>query len=145
MRRMRTQVVIVGAGPSGLLLSHLLSRQGIDSIVVERRRREYAEQRVRAGLLEHGTVEVLRETGLAGRLDREGLVHEGFELYFDGSRHRVAFTELTGWKTWMYGQQEVVKDLIKARVAAGGQIYFGIEDAQPLGVDTDSPRVSCTL
>src|SRR5262245_27658877 len=145
MRRMRTQVVIVGAGPSGLLLSHLLSRQGIDSIVVERRSCEYAEQRVRAGLLEHGTVEVLRETGLAGRLDREGLVHEGFELYFDGSRHRVAFAELTGWTTCMYGQQEVVKDLIRAREAAGGQVYFGIDDVEPRDLETETPCIRCPL
>src|SRR5262245_2125966 len=139
MRTLRTQVGIVGAGPSGLLLSHLLSLRGIDSVVVERRSREYVEQRVRAGLLEQGTVNLLREAGLADRLDREGLAHEGFELYFDATRHRVAFTELTGWKTWMYGQQEVVKDLIKARVAAGGRVYFGVDDARALAGATGSP------
>ena len=133
MRRLRTRVVIVGAGPSGLLLSHLLSLRGIESIVVERRTREYVEQRVRAGLLEQGTVELLREAGVADRLDREGLVHEGFGLRFDGGQHRLPFTELTGWTTCMYGQQEVVKDLIKAREAAGGQMYFGVDDVTLFG------------
>jgi p-hydroxybenzoate 3-monooxygenase len=145
MRAVRTQVAIVGAGPSGLLLSHLLARRGVNSIVIERRTREYVEQRVRAGLLEQGTVELLREAGLADRLDREGLVHEGFELRFDGARHRLPFTELTGWTTCMYGQQEVVKDLIRAREAAGGRIHFGVEDARPLDVETDAPRVRCTV
>jgi p-hydroxybenzoate 3-monooxygenase len=145
MRRLRTQVVIVGAGPSGLLLSHLLALRGVDSIVVERRNRAYVEQRVRAGLLEQGTVDLLREAGLTDRLDREGLVHEGFELRFDGGQHRLDFAELTGWTTCMYGQQEVVKDLIKAREAAGGQLHFGIDDAALLDVETDAPRVRCTL
>lgn len=145
MHRWRTQVVIVGAGPSGLLLSHLLARQGIESIVVERRSREYVEQRVRAGLLEQGTVDQLREAGLAGRLDREGLVHEGFQLNFDGTAHRLPFTELTGWTTVMYGQQEVVKDLIRAREAAGGRLYFSIEDVAPMDVETDAPRICCTV
>jgi p-hydroxybenzoate 3-monooxygenase len=145
MRRWQTQVVIVGAGPSGLLLSHLLARQGLHSIVIERRSREYVEQRVRAGLLEQGTVEVLREAGVAGRLDREGLVHEGFELRFDGGQHRLPFAELTGWTTCMYGQQEVVKDLIRAREATGGQLHFEVEDAVPLDVETDAPRVRCTV
>jgi p-hydroxybenzoate 3-monooxygenase len=145
MRRLRTRVVIVGAGPSGLLLSHLLSRQGIESIVIERRSREYVEQRVRAGLLEHGTVELLRDAGLAERLDREGLVHEGFELRFDSSRHRLPFTELTGWTTCMYGQQEVVKDLIRAREAAGGSMYFGVDDVALFDVDGAAPYLACTL
>src|SRR4030095_4687225 len=145
MRRLRTQVVIVGAGPSGLLLSHLLSRRGVDSVVLERRPREYVEQRVRAGLLEQGTVDLLRAAGLADRLDREGLVHEGFELRFDGSQHRLPFTELTGWTTCMYGQQEVVKDLLRAREGAGGRGYFGVDDVLPGDVETDAPHVSCTV
>jgi p-hydroxybenzoate 3-monooxygenase len=145
MRRLRTQVVIVGAGPSGLLLSHLLALRSVDSIVLERRSREYVEQRVRAGLLEQGTVDLLRAAGLAERLDREGLVHEGFELRFDGDSHRVGFTELTGWTTCMYGQQEVVKDLIRARERSGGQLYFGVDDVTPHDVETDAPRVRCTL
>src|SRR5262245_21574057 len=126
MPRWRTQVVIVGAGPSGLLRSHLLARHGIDSIVLERRSREYVEQRVRAGLLEQGTVDLLREAGLAARLDREGLVHEGFHLHFGGTSHRLPFTELTGWTTVMYGQQEVVRDLIRARDAAGAPPNCGL-------------------
>ena len=145
MRTLRTRVVIVGAGPSRLLLSHLLSLKGVDSIVVERRSREYVEQRVRAGLLEQGTVDLLREAGLADRLDREGLVHEGFELRFDGGPHRLPFAELTGWTTCMYGQQEVVKDLIRAREAAGGQLHFGVDDVALLDVETAAPRVRCTL
>ena len=145
MRRLNTQVVIIGAGPSGLLLSHLLSRRGVESVVLERRTREYVEQRVRAGLLEQGTVDLLRGAGLADRLDREGLVHEGFLLRFEGREYRLCFTELTGWTTCMYGQQEVVKDLIKARETAGGQLYFGVEDAAPLDIETDAPRVRCTM
>ncbi|PWU25247.1 MAG: 4-hydroxybenzoate 3-monooxygenase [Candidatus Rokuibacteriota bacterium] len=142
---MQTQVVIVGAGPSGLLLSHLLARQGVDSIVLERRTRDYVEQRVRAGLLEQGTVDLLRQAGVAERLDREGLVHEGFELRFDGNQHRVPFAELTGWTTCMYGQQEVVKDLIQAREAAGGRVYFGVDDVALRDVETDTPSVRCTV
>src|SRR5262249_4564976 len=145
MQTVRTQVVIVGAGPSGLLLSHLLHLRGIESIVVERRTREYVEQRVRAGLLEQGTVDLLREAGVADRLDREGLVHEGFELRFDGSQHRIHFTELTGWATCMDGQEEVVKDLIRVRETAGGRVYFGVDDVQPRDVATDAPSVSCTI
>jgi len=145
MRRLRTQVAIVGAGPSGLLLSHLLALRGIDSIVLEQRSRDYVEQRVRAGLLEQGTVDLLREAGLADRLDREGLVHEGFELRFDGSQHRLPFTELTGWTTCMYGQQEMVKDLIRAREAAGGQVHFSVDDVAPRDVATTCPRVRCTI
>jgi p-hydroxybenzoate 3-monooxygenase len=128
MRTISTQVVIVGAGPAGLLLSHLLHQQGIDSVVLEVRSREYVEQRVRAGLLEHGTVDVLRQAGLAGRLDRQGLVHGGLLLRFDGGQHRIPFGDLTGWTTTMYGQQEVVKDLIAARLADAGQVHFGVAD-----------------
>ena len=143
--RLRTQVVIVGAGPSGLLLSHLLSRRGPRT-----RSSRAAESGVRRAAgprrpaREQGTVDLLRAAGLADRLDREGLVHEGFELRFDGHQHRLPFTELTGWTTCMYGQQEVVKDLIKAREAAGGQLYFGVDDVAPSDVETDAPRVSCT-
>ena len=121
----RTQVAIVGAGPAGLLLSHLLLRDGIESVVIESRSREYAEHRVRAGVLEQGSVDVLVECGLGDRMRREGLVHRGIELRFGGRGHRLDLAELTGGRSiTVYGQQEVVKDLIAARIAAGGEIHF---------------------
>ncbi|MBF9133078.1 4-hydroxybenzoate 3-monooxygenase [Plantactinospora sp. S1510] len=138
---MRTQVGIVGAGPAGLLLSHLLHRSGIDSVVLERRSREYVEHRVRAGVLEQGSVDLLRRTGLGDRLDREGLRHEGIELRFGGTAHRVAMTELTGRAITVYGQQEVVKDLIAARTAAGGELRFEVEDVRLAGLDRASPVI----
>jgi p-hydroxybenzoate 3-monooxygenase len=122
---MRTQVGIVGAGPAGLLLGHLLHRSGIDAVVLETRSREYVEKRVRAGVLEQPTVELLREAGVAHRLDREGLVHHGISLRFDGVDHRIAFDDLVGRSITVYGQQEVVKDLIAARVAP---IEFEVSD-----------------
>lgn len=144
MRRIRTQVVIVGAGPGGLLLSHLLHMQGIDSVVLELRSRDYVEQRVRAGLLEQGTVDLLRQVGLGGRLDQQGLLHDGFVLRFDGGQYRVPFGDLTGWATCMYSQQKVVADLIDARLAAGGQVYFGVPDVTVLDL-TSEVLVTCTL
>jgi p-hydroxybenzoate 3-monooxygenase len=129
---MRTQVAIVGAGPAGLVLSHLLARQGIESVVLESRSRAYVERRVRAGVLEQGSVDLLNETGVGERMMREGLVHHGIRLLFDGQSHRIPLTELTGGRAIMvYGQQEVVKDLIRARLAAGGQVVF---EAEVLGV-----------
>jgi p-hydroxybenzoate 3-monooxygenase len=135
---MRTRVGIVGAGPAGLLLSHLLAREGIESVVLEVRSRDYVEKRVRAGVLEQGTVDLLCATGVGERLRREGLVHRGIRLRFDGEDHRIALSDLTGGRAiTVYGQQEVVKDLIRARLEAGGQILF---EAEALGVgDLDSP------
>ena len=138
---MRTQVGIVGAGPAGLLLSHLLALEGVESVVLELRSREYVEQRVRAGVLEQGTVELLEAAGVAGRLRREGMVHHGIELRSGGRRQRVPLTDLTGRSITIYGQQEVVKDLIRARLEAGGQIVFEVDDVRPEGVDTDRPLV----
>ncbi len=107
---MKTQVAIVGAGPAGLLLSHLLRLQGIDSIVVETRSREYCENRIRAGVLEQGTVDTLVEAGLGARMQSEGLVHHGIELLFEGKRHRIDMTALTGGRSiTVYGQHEVVR------------------------------------
>jgi len=125
---MDTQVGIVGAGPAGLLLGHLLARAGIDAVVLEARSRDYVEQRVRAGVLEQGTVDVLTETGVGERLHREGMVHHGLELRFGGVGHRIALSELAdGRAITVYGQQEVVKDLIAARLDAGLPIVFESE------------------
>jgi p-hydroxybenzoate 3-monooxygenase len=142
---MRTQVGIVGAGPAGLLLSHLLHLEGISSIVLEARSRAYIEKRVRAGVLEHGTVETLRAAGLAERLQREGLVHQGIELRFGGARHRIAFEALVpGRVITVYGQQEVVKDLVAARLAAGADIRFEVEDLVVSGIEGERPSVQFT-
>ena len=142
---MRTQVGIVGAGPAGLMLSHLLHLEGIESVVLEARSREYVEHRVRAGVLEQGTVELLTETGLGDRLHREGLVHHGVELRFEGEGHRIDLSGLTGGRSiTIYGQQEVVKDLIAGRLEAGGDIRFEVSDVAFDGVTTDRPTISFT-
>jgi p-hydroxybenzoate 3-monooxygenase len=138
----RTQVGIVGAGPAGLVLSHLLQREGIECVVLEDRSREYVEKRVRAGVLEQGTVDLLTELGLADRLHREGLVHHGIELRFDGEGHRIPFEELAeGRAITIYGQQEVVKDLIAARLDADGPLLFEVDDVRLDGIDTDEPVI----
>lgn len=139
---MRTQVAIIGAGPAGLLLSHLLALSGVDSVVLEARSREYVERRVRAGVLEEPTVQLLREVGLGERMDREGLRHTGVSFRFDGADHRVDFAELTGRGITVYGQQEVVKDLIAARLAAGGDVRFEVSDVTLRDLDSDQPKVS---
>jgi p-hydroxybenzoate 3-monooxygenase len=144
-RSSRTQVGIVGAGPAGLVLSHLLALEGIESVVLEDRSREYVEKRVRAGVLEQGTVDLLTELGLADRLHREGLVHHGIELRFDGQGHRIAFEELAeGRAITVYGQQEVVKDLIAARLDSGGPLLFEVDDVSLQGIDTDEPSIRFT-
>jgi p-hydroxybenzoate 3-monooxygenase len=139
---MRTQVGIVGAGPAGLMLSHLLHRQGIESIIVESRSRSHCEERVRAGVLEQGTIDLLIETGLGERLKREGLVHHGIELRFNRHRHRIDMFELTGGRAiTVYGQQEVIKDLIKARLDAGGQVHFEAEAVGLEGLTGPGPAI----
>jgi p-hydroxybenzoate 3-monooxygenase len=139
---MRTQVAIVGAGPAGLVLAHLLHREGIDAVVLENRGQDYVEKRVRAGVLEQPTVELLRDAGLADRLDREGMRHDGISLRFDGTDHRIAFDELTGRSITVYGQQEVVKDLIAARQRQGAPLQFEVSDLALHDLDTDTPRVT---
>jgi p-hydroxybenzoate 3-monooxygenase len=142
---LRTQVGIIGAGPAGLLLSHLLARRGIESVVVEIRSREYCEARQRAGVLEDGSVRLLREAGLAARLDRQGLEHGGIYLQFDGQRHHIDFKELTGGRSvTVYAQTEVVKDLITQRISQGGVIEFDVTDTQVDDLDTDRPVVRYT-
>jgi p-hydroxybenzoate 3-monooxygenase len=142
--RTRTQVGIVGAGPAGLLLSHLLALRGIDSVLVENRSRAYCEARQRAGVLEDGSVTLLREAGLAGRLDREGLEHGGIYLQFGGQRHHIDFRDLTGRTVTVYAQTEVVKDLIETRVAAGGQVEFDVTGTEVDDLDTRRPALRYT-
>jgi len=138
----KTQVGIIGAGPSGLLLSHLLHLEGIESVVLEARSREYVEERVRAGVLEQGTVDLLCDTGLGDRLRREGLVHHGIEFRFDGRGHRIALSDLTGGRAiWIYGQQEVVKDLINARLEAGAAIHFEVDHVRLSDIDSTQPVI----
>ncbi|HET8607648.1 MAG TPA: 4-hydroxybenzoate 3-monooxygenase [Gaiellaceae bacterium] len=137
---MRTQVGIVGAGPAGLVLARLLERAGIESVVLESRSRDHVEQRVRAGVLEHGTVQLLDELGVAERLHREGLLHHGIWLRFEEANHYVPMTELTGRSITVYGQQEVVKDLIAARLEAGLPLLFEAEATAVEGID-ERPRV----
>jgi p-hydroxybenzoate 3-monooxygenase len=141
----RTQVGIVGAGPAGLVLSHLLQRDGIECVVLEDRSREYVEKRVRAGVLEQGTVDLLTKLGLADRLHEEGLVHHGIELRYDGEGHRIAFEELAeGRAITIYGQQEVVKDLIAARLDSGAPLLFEVDDVTLHGIDSDEPSIRFT-
>ncbi|MEV0627181.1 4-hydroxybenzoate 3-monooxygenase [Nonomuraea wenchangensis] len=150
---MRTQVGIIGAGPAGLLLSHLLHLRGISSVVLERRSRDYVERRVRAGVLEQGTVDTLIEAGVGERMRREGLPHHGIELRYGGAGHRIAFEKLVpGRAITVYGQQEVVKDLIAARLAAGGDVRFEVENVVPHALESepyitfgDGERLDCDV
>jgi len=139
---MRTQVGIIGAGPAGLLLAHLLHRVGIESVVIETRSRTYVEERIRAGLLEQHAVDILTETGLGERLHRQGMFHDGVELRFDGEGHRIDLRGLTGKRVTIYGQQEVVKDLIAARLAAGQPLLFEAEGVALAGLDTPRPSIA---
>ncbi|MGO0790001.1 4-hydroxybenzoate 3-monooxygenase [Herbaspirillum seropedicae] len=138
---MRTQVAIIGAGPAGLLLSHLLHLKGIESVVLETRSREEIESTIRAGVLEQGTMDILTETGVGERMKREGALHHGIELAFGGRRHRIDLTELTGQAITVYAQHEVIKDLVAARLAAQGQLLFSVSGTSIEGVETDEPRV----
>src|ERR1700730_12263563 len=154
---MRTQVAIIGAGPAGLLLAHLLYQRGIECVVLEAKSRDYVDNRVRAGVLEHQSVEILCQAGVGARMMAEGLPHHGLFLHFGGGRHsrrshRIDLEELTGRAVMIYGQQEVVRDLIAARLAARQPLYFEVDAVSVHDFDTDSPRVGfpagaeqCTL
>jgi p-hydroxybenzoate 3-monooxygenase len=141
MAKFETQVGIIGAGPAGLMLSHLLHQHGIASIVLEAKPRTYCEERVRAGVLEHTSVAMLRGAGVAERLEREGLRHEGIELGLNGLIHRIPFVELTGKAVTVYGQQEVVKDLIARRLSDGGDLRFECGEVSLHGFDGTHPSI----
>ncbi len=139
---MRTQVGIVGAGPAGLLLSQLLHRVGINSVVLEARSRSYVENRIRAGVLEATTEQLLIDAGVGERMQREGILHAGVRLRFDQRDHRIDFVALTGRHVMVYSQHKVVQDLIAARLAAGGRILFEAEALAPLGFESGAPRIA---
>jgi len=138
---MRTQVAIVGAGPAGLLLARLLEQRGIESVILEARSRDYIENRVRAGVLEHQSVDILEAAGAGERMRREGLLHNGIALHFNGRSHRVDFAELTGRAVMIYGQQEVVRDLVALRLSGRQPLYFEVEEVAVQRIETDRPRV----
>jgi p-hydroxybenzoate 3-monooxygenase len=141
---MRTEVAIIGAGPAGLLLSHLLAREGIESLIVETRSREYVEARIRAGILESSTVALLDDVGLGDRLHRQGLEHRGIYLQWPGERHHLDFTQLTERSVWVYGQTELSRDLGRARDAAGQQAYYGVTGTAVHDLRTAHPYVTFT-
>ena len=141
---MRTQVAIVGAGPAGLLLGRRLERRGIDTLIVEQRSRDHVLGRIRAGVLEHATAEMLDEAGVGTRMRAEGLVHDGIELCFDGDRHRLDLRALVDRHVIVYGQTEVTTDLMRARDQSGGRIVYGAEDVRPLDFGGSQPRLRYT-
>ncbi|WP_134496442.1 4-hydroxybenzoate 3-monooxygenase [Microvirga pakistanensis] len=138
---MRTKVAIIGAGPAGLLLGQLLHRQGVETIIIERRSRDYVLGRIRAGVLEQGTVDLLERAGVSERMHAEGLVHDGVEFCFDGDRHRFNFRELIGRTVMVYGQTEVTRDLMQARDASGELSFYEADDVTIHDFDTDKPKV----
>jgi p-hydroxybenzoate 3-monooxygenase len=144
MQSERTPVAIVGAGPAGLLLSHLLHLDGIDSIVLDARTRDEIEHTIRAGILEHGTVDVLTSTGASDRVLEVGHRHDGVELAFDGASHRIDFADLVGRAVWLYPQHEVLTDLVARRLADGGDIRFGTRVDDVADLDGAAPRIRAT-
>ncbi|WP_460110440.1 4-hydroxybenzoate 3-monooxygenase [Pseudomonas sp. S3_H04] len=140
---MRTKVAIIGAGPSGLLLGQLLLKAGIDNVIIERQNPDYVLGRIRAGVLEQGTVDLLRQAGVAERMDREGLVHDGFELAFDGRSEHIDLKGLTNGKTVMvYGQTEVTRDLMEARSSSAGITYYNATNVQPKDIKSTAPYIT---
>jgi len=144
MKLKKTQVCIVGSGPSGLLLSQLLHNAGISSIIVDRQSRERIQARVRAGVLEWGSVDALDEAGVGRRMHRDGLPHDGFDLIFDDDLHRIDVKALTGKQVMVYGQTELTIELIARRLEQGCEIIFSAQDVQPIDVESDRPKVRYT-
>jgi p-hydroxybenzoate 3-monooxygenase len=145
-QRIRTQVGIVGAGPAGLILAQLLHREGVDSVVIEAQSRQYVQERIRAGVLEQGTVDLLNDAGVGDNMRAKGLVHRGIELAFAGGRYRLDLHELSGGRAiTVYGQHEVVRDLVDARLARGGAIFFGARRVQVRDVESSHPRIAFLL
>jgi p-hydroxybenzoate 3-monooxygenase len=141
---MRIPVTIIGAGPAGMLLSHLLASDGVESIVIETRSEDYVLARIRAGILEHSSVDLLRSVGLGDRIARDGLEHRGIYLQSPRGRHHLDFVDLVGRSVWVYGQTEVQKDLVDARTAQGQEVFYEVSDVQLFDVDGDRPTVTFT-
>src|SRR6476620_8025805 len=140
----KTKVGIVGGGPAGLMLSHLLSKAGIDNVVVEKRDHETIRTTHRAGILEHGSVSMLVDTGVSDRVLTAGHKHEGIDLRFGGQSHRIDFTDLVGEAVWLYPQNEVFVDLAAARERDGGQVFWSVSDTAVLDQTTDTPKILFT-
>ena len=141
---MRTQVGIVGAGPAGLMLARLLTLQGIESVIIENRSRDYIENRIRAGLIEHWAADLLVDVGAGERMKREGLLHWGINLGINGDLHRIDFQKLVDKRVTIYGQQEVVKDLVERRLADGGPLYFEVDDVRVHDLTSERPKIRFT-
>jgi p-hydroxybenzoate 3-monooxygenase len=141
---MRTKVGIIGAGPAGLMLSHMLHLAGIESVIIENRSRQYCEARIRAGLIEQWAADMLVETGVGARMQRESMVHDGIYLNFSGALHKIDFHKLVGKRVTIYGQQEVVKDLIAKRLGDGTPILFEASDVRVAGIDGEAPKITFT-
>jgi p-hydroxybenzoate 3-monooxygenase len=138
---MRTQVVIIGSGPSGLLLGQLLAKAGVDTVILEQKSKDYVLGRIRAGVLEQGAVALIEEAGASARMRQEGLTHEGTEIAYGGKRHRIDFKALTGKTVTIYGQTEVTRDLMDARAAIGAPTIYEAAEVSVFDVETDRPRV----
>ena len=141
---MHTQVGIVGAGPAGLMLARLLTLQGIESVIIENRSRDYIENRIRAGLIEHWAADLLADVGAGERMKREGLLHWGINLGINGDLHRIDFQKLVDKRVTIYGQQEVVKDLVERRLADGGPLYFEVDDVSVRDLTSERPKIRFT-